>query len=171
MMISTKGRYALQVMLDLAQQCPDAYISLHDISQRQAVSMKYLEAIVAMLNKAGMVESRRGKSGGYRLTRSPDQYTVEEILMLTEGSLAPVACLEQEPVECPRRAECRTLPMLKLTEGTLAPVACMDCDSGCTRVHACMTRPMWQELDRLIDDFLESRTLADLLTEDKKHED
>lgn len=70
MMISTKGRYALQVMLDLAQQCPDAYISLHDISQRQAVSMKYLEAIVAMLNKAGMVESRRGKSGGYRLTRA-----------------------------------------------------------------------------------------------------
>ena len=135
MMISTKGRYALQVMLDLAQQCPDAYISLHDISQRQAVSMKYLEAIVAMLNKAGMVESRRGKSGGYRLTRAPEDYTVGAIL--------------------------------KLTEGTLAPVACMDCDSGCTRVHACMTRPMWQELDRLIDDFLESRTLADLLTEDK----
>lgn len=139
MMISTKGRYALQVMLDLAQRCPDAYISLHDISQRQAVSMKYLEAIVAMLNKAGMVESRRGKSGGYRLTRAPEDYTVGAIL--------------------------------KLTEGTLAPVACMDCDSGCTRVHACMTRPMWQELDRLIDDFLESRTLADLLTEDKKHED
>ena len=133
MMISTKGRYALQVMLDLAQQCPDAYIS------RQAVSMKYLEAIVAMLNKAGMVESRRGKSGGYRLTRAPEDYTVGAIL--------------------------------KLTEGTLAPVACMDGDSGCTRGHACMTRPMWQELDRLIDDFLESRTLADLLTEDKKHED
>lgn len=126
MMISTKGRYALQVMLDLAQQCPDAYISLHDISQRQAVSMKYLEAIVAMLNKAGMVESRRGKSGGYRLTRAPEDYTVGAILKLTEGTLAPVAC---------------------------------------------MTRPMWQELDRLIDDFLESRTLADLLTEDKKHED
>ena len=139
MMISTKGRYALQVMLDLAQQCPDAYNSLHEISQRQAVSMKYLEAIVAMLNKAGMVESRRGKSGGYRLTRAPEDYTVGAIL--------------------------------KLTEGTLAPVACMDCDSGCTRVHACMTRPMWQELDRLIDDFLESRTLADLRTEDKKHED
>ena len=108
-------------MLDLAQQCPDAYISLHDISQRQAVSMKYLEAIVAMLNKAGMVESRRGKSGGYRLTRAPEDYTVGAIL--------------------------------KLTEGTLAPVACMDCDSGCTRVHACMTRPMWQELDRLMESF------------------
>ena len=79
MMISTKGRYALQVMLDLAQQCPDAYISLHEISQRQAVSMKYLEAIVAMLNKAGMVESRRGKSGGYRLTRAPEDYTVGAI--------------------------------------------------------------------------------------------
>ena len=89
MMISTKGRYALQVMLDLAQQCPDAYISLHDISQRQAVSMKYLEAIVAMLNKAGMVESRRGKSGGYRLTRAAEDYTVGAILKLTEGTLAP----------------------------------------------------------------------------------
>ena len=93
-MISTKGRYALQVMLDLAQQCPDAYISLHDISQRQAVSMKYLEAIVAMLNKAGMVESRRGKSGGYRLTRAPEDYTVGAILKLTEGTLAPVACMD-----------------------------------------------------------------------------
>ena len=87
MMISTKGRYALQVMLDLAQQCPDAYISLHDISQRQAVSMKYLEAIVAMLNKAGMVESRRGKSGGYRLTRAPEDYTVGAILKLEFGGL------------------------------------------------------------------------------------
>ena len=113
MMISTKGRYALQVMLDLAQQCPDAYISLHDISQRQAVSMKYLEAIVAMLNKAGMVESRRGKSGGYRLTRSPDQYTVEEILMLTEGSLAPVTCLTPGASPCDRLANCRTYEMWK----------------------------------------------------------
>ena len=113
MMISTKGRYALQVMLDLAQQCPDAYISLHDISQRQAVSMKYLEAIVAMLNKAGMVESRRGKSGGYRLTRSPDQYTVEEILMLTEGSLAPVTCLTPGASPCARLANCRTYEMWK----------------------------------------------------------
>lgn len=94
MMISTKGRYALQVMLDLAQQSPDAYISLHDISQRQAVSMKYLEAIVAMLNKAGMVESRRGKSGGYRLTRAPEDYTVGAVLKLTEGTLAPVACMD-----------------------------------------------------------------------------
>ena len=113
MKISTKGRYALQVMLDLAQQCPDAYISLHDISQRQAVSMKYLEAIVAMLNKAGMVESRRGKSGGYRLTRSPDQYTVEEILMLTEGSLAPVTCLTPGASPCDRLANCRTYEMWK----------------------------------------------------------
>ena len=113
MMISTKGRYALQVMLDLAQQCPDAYISLHDISQRQAVSMKYLEAIVAMLNKAGMVESRRGKGGGYRLTRSPDQYTVEEILMLTEGSLAPVTCLTPGASPCARLANCRTYEMWK----------------------------------------------------------
>ena len=111
MMISTKGRYALQVMLDLAQQCPDAYISLHDISQRQAVSMKYLEAIVAMLNKAGMVESRRGKSGGYRLTRAPEDYTVGAVLKLTEGTLAPVACMDQHPNRCERCRECLTLPV------------------------------------------------------------
>ena len=108
MMISTKGRYALQVMLDLAQQCPDAYISLHDISQRQAVSMKYLEAIVAMLNKAGMVESRRGKSGGYRLTRAPEEYTVGDILRTTEGSLAPVACLDGN-ADCTMAKACVTV--------------------------------------------------------------
>ena len=109
-MISTKGRYALQVMLDLAQQSPDAYISLHDISQRQAVSMKYLEAIVAMLNKAGMVESRRGKSGGYRLTRPPESCSVGEILQLTQGSMAPVYCLEPGGA-CEKSERCITYPM------------------------------------------------------------
>lgn len=139
MMISTKGRYALRVMLDLAQQPAGEYISLKSISQRQAVSMKYMEAIVATLNKAGMVESLRGKKGGYRLTRSADEYTIGEILKLTEGSLAPVTCLE--------------------------------CENPCQRAESCITRPMWLELDKLIDDYLESKTLADLLGEDKKDED
>lgn len=139
MMISTKGRYALRVMLDLAQQPAGEYISLKSISQRQAVSMKYMEAIVATLNKAGMVESLRGKKGGYRLTRSADKYTIGEILKLTEGSLAPVTCLE--------------------------------CENPCQRAKSCITRPMWLELDKLIDDYLESKTLADLLGEDKKDED
>lgn len=139
MMISTKGRYALRVMLDLAQQPAGEYISLKSISQRQAVSMKYMEAIVATLNKAGMVESLRGKKGGYRLTRKPREYTVGEILKLTEGSLAPVTCL--------------------------------DCENPCQRAESCITRPMWLELDKLIDDYLESKTLADLLGEDKKDED
>lgn len=139
MMISTKGRYALRVMLDLAQQPAGEYISLKSISQRQAVSMKYMEAIVATLNKAGMVKSLRGKKGGYRLTRSADKYTIGEILKLTEGSLAPVTCLE--------------------------------CENPCQRAESCITRPMWLELNKLIDDYLESKTLADLLGEDKKDED
>ena len=113
MMVSTKGRYALIVCLDLAQQDPEAYISLREVAQRQNISMKYLESIVAMLNRAGLVRSLRGKGGGYRLTRSPDQYTVEEILMLTEGSLAPVTCLTPGASPCDRLANCRTYEMWK----------------------------------------------------------
>ena len=108
MMISTKGRYALQVMLDLAQQCPDAYISLHDISQRQAVSMKYLEAIVKSLVSAGLVIGTRGKGGGYRLSCTPEECTVADILRAAEGSLSPVNCLDDD---CPRHGNCATLPM------------------------------------------------------------
>ena len=89
MMVSTKGRYALQVCLDLAQQDPEAYISLREVAQRQNISMKYLESIVAMLNRAGLVRSLRGKGGGYRLNRKPEDCSVAEILQLTEGSLAP----------------------------------------------------------------------------------
>ena len=88
MMVSTKGRYALQVCLDLAQQDPEAYISLREVAQRQNISMKYLESIVAMLNRAGLVRSLRGKGGGYRLNRKPEDCSVAEILQLTEGSLA-----------------------------------------------------------------------------------
>lgn len=132
MMVSTKGRYALRIMLDLAQQEPETYISLTSVSGRQGVSVKYMEAIVAILNRAGLVESQRGKDGGYRLRRKPSEYSIGSILKLTEGSLAPVSCL--------------------------------DCDqSGCDRADSCLTLPMWQRLDEIIDGYLEKITLQDLL--------
>ena len=111
MMVSTKGRYALRVMIDLAQQGGAGYIPLKDIAQRQGLSEKYLESIVKLLARNGDLAGVRGKGGGYRLTRSPEEYTVGSILRLTEGGLAPVACLEQNPIECRRMSECRTLPM------------------------------------------------------------
>ena len=111
MMISTKGRYALRVMIDIAEHQHDGYIPLKEIAARQEISEKYLEAIVKSLVKERYLTGLRGKSGGYRLTRTPEEYTVGNILRLTEGSLAPVACLEQNPVECRRMAECRTLPV------------------------------------------------------------
>ena len=111
MIVSTKGRYALRVMIDLAEHQAEKYVPLKEVAARQEISEKYLENILKVLVQNGFLEGLRGKGGGYRLTRSPDQYTVEEILMLTEGSLAPVACLEQEHVDCPRMAACRTLPM------------------------------------------------------------
>ena len=111
MMISTKGRYALRVMIDIAEHQHDGYIPLKEIAARQEISEKYLEAIVKSLVKERYLQGLRGKSGGYRLTRSPEEYTVGSILRLTEGGLAPVACLEQNPIECSRMSECRTLPM------------------------------------------------------------
>ena len=111
MMISTKGRYALRVMLDMAEHGGSEWHRLSDVAQRQQLSKKYLETIMAALSRANLVESAVGKSGGYRLTKAPEEYTVGSILRLSEGSLAPVACLEQNPVECRRMAECRTLPM------------------------------------------------------------
>lgn len=111
MMISTKGRYALRVMIDIAEHQHDGYIPLKEIAARQEISEKYLEAIVKGLVKESYLTGLRGKSGGYRLTKAPEEYTVGSILRLSEGSLAPVACLEQNPVECRRMAECRTLPM------------------------------------------------------------
>ena len=113
MMVSSKGRYALRVMLDMAEQGDGAWLRLSDIAQRQQLSKKYLESIMAALSRAGLVESSVGKAGGYRLTRPPEQYTVGEILRLMEGSLSPVACLEQNPMQCTRAARCRTLPMWK----------------------------------------------------------
>ena len=135
MMVSTKGRYALRVMIDLAEHNTRDYIPLADIAKRQEISEKYLESIVGVLSKKGFVESLRGKGGGYRLNRSPEEYTVASILKVTEGSLAPVACLENEVNTCPRAAECRTIDM-------------------------------WTKLYKLIDDFFEGVTIADLIRPD-----
>ena len=134
MMVSTKGRNALRIMIDLAQHADGGYISLSDISKRQHASLKYLEAIVSVLNKAGFVESLRGKDGGYRLTRPPEEYTIGSILKLTEGSLAPISCSE-------------------FGSG----------GSACEQAGSCITFPMWRHLDENIDGYLERITLADLL--------
>lgn len=109
MKISTKGRYALRLMIDLAEHDTGGYVPLRDISKRQEISAKYLEQIVVQLSRAGFVRSTRGAQGGYQLAKAPAEYTVGDILRITEGSLAPVACLDHEPLECARAAECVTL--------------------------------------------------------------
>lgn len=109
MKISTKGRYALRMMLDLAEHQNDGFIALKDIAQRQGISKKYLEQIIPMLNSPELLQTNRGFQGGYRLAQSPDKYTVGMILRLTEGSLAPVACLAQSPNTCERADSCTTL--------------------------------------------------------------
>ena len=132
MLISTKGRYALRVMIDLAERRSEAYIPLREIAQRQEISEKYLEAIIKILVRARLLSGLRGKGGGYQLTKPPVQYTVGAILRLTEESLAPVTCLEQDAAPCARATACRTLPV-------------------------------WQGLDRVINEYLDNITLADLL--------
>lgn len=111
MIVSTKGRYALRVMVDLAEHPAEGYIPLREIARRQEISEKYLEIILKMLVREKIVVGLRGKGGGYRLSRLPEQYTVGEILRCTEDTLAPVACLETPDNECRRASECRTLPM------------------------------------------------------------
>lgn len=111
MRISTKGRYALRMLLDLAEHRGGGYIALKDIAKRQGISKKYLEQIVPILNRSDLLRTNRGNQGGYMLMKSPDQYTVGEILRLTEGSFAPVACVGKNPEECARSAECPTLPV------------------------------------------------------------
>lgn len=111
MIVSTKGRYALRVMIDLAEHPTEGFIPLREIAQRQEISEKYLEIILKLLVRAQLVVGLRGKGGGYRLNRSPEQYTVGEILRCTEDSLAPVACLEHTTNVCPRASHCSTLPM------------------------------------------------------------
>lgn len=135
MKISTRGRYALRVMIDLAQCDNSKYISLKEISKRQEISMKYLEMIAAVLNKAGFVLSLRGKSGGYKLAGKPDEYTVGSILRLTEGSLAPVACLD-----------CKI--------------------NTCSRADNCITLPMWKDLHKLVNNYLDGITITDLINND-----
>ena len=132
MLISTKGRYALRILIDMAEHQSDSYIPLKDVAARQEISEKYLETIVKLLVKDGILVGLRGKGGGYRLTKSPDQYTVGSILRLTEESLAPVSCLSQNAKACPRMADCRT-------------------------------RSRWNGLDKLINEYLDSYTIADLM--------
>ncbi|MGM9662537.1 MAG: RrF2 family transcriptional regulator [Oscillospiraceae bacterium] len=132
MLISSKGRYALRVMIDLVEHQRDGYTPLKEIAERQEISEKYLESIIKLLVKDGLLDGLRGKGGGYRLTKSPEQYTVGAILRLTEESLAPVNCLEQRTGVCPKMAECRTLPV-------------------------------WQGLDKVINEYLDSITIADLV--------
>ncbi len=111
MIVSTKGRYALRVMVDLAEHPGEGYIPLREIARRQEISEKYLEIILKRLVREKIVVGLRGKGGGYRLNRPPEAYTVGEVLRCTEDTLAPVACLEPPQNECPRAAKCRTLPM------------------------------------------------------------
>ncbi len=113
MNITTKGRYALRVMLDLAQHSDAGFVSLKVTAERQNVSLKYLEMIISHLKKAGLVESTRGKEGGYRLTRDPDHYTVLEILSCIEDNLAPVSCIQAGEIHCDHAEACRTIPMWK----------------------------------------------------------
>lgn len=111
MKISTKGRYALRVMIDLAEHDNGQYTALKEIAERQDISVKYLESIIVALSREGFLDGVRGKGGGYRLTRKPEEYTVGSILRLAEGPLSPVTCLDTCPNSCNRSADCRTLPM------------------------------------------------------------
>lgn len=111
MLISTRGRYALRVMIDFAEHRSGGFIPMKDVAQRQEISLKYIEKIMPVLTKNGMLEGLHGKGGGYRLSREPEDYRVGDILRLTEGDLAPVACLECGAMPCKRAAQCRTLPM------------------------------------------------------------
>ena len=135
MLISTKGRYALRVMIDLAEHQTDGFIPLKIIAERQNISEKYLESIIKLLVKAKLLSGLRGKGGGYQLTKAPEQYTVGSILRATEDSMAPVSCLEPGSDACPRASECRTLSL-------------------------------WRGLDKVINDYLDHYTLADLMHSD-----
>lgn len=132
MKISTKGRYALRIMLDIAMHDDGKYIPLKDIAKRQNLTVKYLEQIISLLNKAGYLQSLRGNTGGYRLAKNLDEYVVGDILRVTEGDLAPVACLKK-------------------------------CGDFCQREDICNTVSFWRGLDRVINEYVDSYTLKDLL--------
>lgn len=132
MKISTKGRYALRMLVDLAEHRDCGFIALKDIAQRQNISKKYLEQIIPILNKSDILRTTRGSQGGYMLAKSPDKYTVGDVLRLTEGSLSPVANSDLDPVEAERNGDSITLPI-------------------------------WQGLNRVINEYLDSITLQDIL--------
>lgn len=132
MKISTKGRYALRIMVDLAEHNSGAYIRLKDISERQGITLKYMEQIMPMLTKAGYVKSYRGNNGGYALAKSAEDYIVGDILRTTEGSLVPIPCLADAQNQCERREQCTTLSF-------------------------------WNGLNKVINDYIDSYTLADLV--------
>ena len=136
MNVTSKGRYALRVMLDLAQHRADGFVSLKTVAERQGISMKYLEMIVGCLKKAELLDSTRGKEGGYSLNREPADYTVGEILRSIEDNLAPVACIKGGVVQC-------------------------------EQASACLTVPMWKELDDITNAYLDGVTLENLLRGDK----
>ena len=123
MMISTRGRYALRVMIDLAEHIDEGYIPLQTIAKRQGISEKYLESILAVLSKAGLVDAVRGKGGGYRLSKPAKEYTAFEVLSLTEGTLAPVTCLERGQ-QCENAVNCRTLPLWQGLDQVIAAYLC-----------------------------------------------
>ena len=131
MKISTKGRYALRVMIDLALNSDGNFIALKEIAKRQDITVKYLEQIVALLNKAGFLETARGNSGGYKLAKEPKDYIVGDILRATEGDLAPIICLTEDGV--------------------------------CQRKQIRKTYSFWKGLDDVINDYIDSKTLEDLL--------
>ena len=132
MKVSSRGRYALKIMIDLAINNNGDFISLKDIAQRNGMSIKYSEQIVSLLNKAGYLNTARGNNGGYKLNRSPKEYRVGDILRASEGDLAPIGCLENENNSCDRKDKCSTLPF-------------------------------WEGLDKVINDYVDSKTLADII--------
>ena len=117
MMISTRGRYALRVMLDLAENGQNGYVPMKEVAQRQELSLKYIERIMPALVKEGLVEGVHGKGGGYRLVKRPEEYTVGDILRISEGDLSPVSCLVSGAPPCNRAESCKTLPMWKKLYG------------------------------------------------------
>ena len=122
MKISTKGRYALRLMVDLASEEQNNFVSLKEIAQRQKISAKYMEQIISVLCRSGLVTSVRGPNGGYRLTKPPDSYTAGEILRLTEGSLAPVPCIEENPMLCERCDGCATVELWRKLDSAISQV-------------------------------------------------
>ena len=134
MKVSSRGRYALRIMIDLALNDNGKFISLKDIAERNGISMKYSEQIVSLLNKAGLLQTARGNNGGYKLNRKPERYVVGDILRASEGDLAPIGCLEEDAEACDKKDKCQTLEF-------------------------------WEGLDKAINDYVDSKTLADFIKE------